>query len=180
MIYNFKEIKDKYKSNYQISKAIKEKKIFKIDKNVYSDEENVNYLEVISKKYPNAIFTMDSAFYFHNLTDVIPKKISLAISRNSSRIKDEKINQILVIERLFEIGKIEKIIEGAKINIYDKERMLIELIRNKKQMAFDYYKEIISNYRKNINNLDMSKIEEYIESFPNEEHIYETLQREVF
>ena len=31
MIYNFKEIKEKYKSNYQIRKALKEKVIFKID-----------------------------------------------------------------------------------------------------------------------------------------------------
>ena len=31
-----------------------------------------------------------------------------------------------------------------------------------------------------INDLDVSKIEEYIERFPHEEHIYETLQREVF
>ena len=70
-------------------------------------------------------------------------------------------------------------VEGATINVYDKERMLIELIRNKNQIAFDYYKEIISNYRKIINDLDISKIEEYIEIFPHEEHIYETVQREV-
>ncbi len=42
------------------------------------------------------------------------------------------------------------VVESATINIYDKERMLIELIRNKNQMAFDYYKEIISNYRKKL------------------------------
>ena len=135
---------------------------------------------MISKKYANAIFTMDSAFYFHNLTDVIPRKINLAIERNSSRIKDEKINQVLIIKKLFEIGKMQMTVEGATINVYDKERMLIELIRNKNQIAFDYYKEIISNYRKIINDLDISKIEEYIGIFPHEEHIYETLQREVF
>ena len=180
MIYNFKEIKEKYKSSYKIKKAINEGKIFKIDKNIYSDEENVNYLEVISKKYPTAIFTMDSAFYFHNLTDVIPPKISLAIPRNASRIKDKKINQILVIDRLFAIGKSEMIIEGTIINIYDKERMLIELIRNKNHIAFDYYKEIISNYRRNIHKLDMSKLEEYIEAFPNEDHLYQIIQMEVF
>ena len=180
MIYNYKEIKEKYKNNYKIEKAIKNGEIYKIEKNVYSDTKNVNYLELISKKYPNAIFTMDSAFYFHNLTDVIPRKINLAIERNSSRIKDEKINQVLIIKKLFEIGKMQMTVEGATINIYDKERMLIELIRNKNQIAFDYYKEIISNYRKIINDLNISKIEEYIERFPHEEHIYETLQREVF
>ena len=103
---------------------------------------------------------MDSAFYFHNLTDVIPSKINLAIERNSSRIKDEKINQVLIIKKLFEIGKMQMTVEGATINVYDKERMLIELIRNKNQIAFDYYKEIISNYRKIINDLDISKIED--------------------
>ena len=131
MIYNYKEIKEKYKTNYKINKAIKKKEIYKIEKNIYSDTKNINYLEMISKKYPNAIFTMDSAFYFHNLTDVIPTKINLAIERNSSRIKDEKINQILTIEKLFEIGKTQMIVEGATINVYDQERMLIELIRNK-------------------------------------------------
>ena len=180
MIYNYKEIKEKYKNNYKIEKEIKKGEIYKIEKNVYSDTKNVNYLELISKKYPNAIFTMDSAFYFHNLTDVIPSKINLAIERNSSRIKDEKINQVLIIKKLFEIGKMQMTVEGATINVYDKERMLIELIRNKNQIAFDYYKEIISNYRKIINDLDISKIEEYIERFPHEEYIYETLQREVF
>ena len=123
---------------------------------------------------------MDSAFYFHNLTDVIPSKITLATKRNALRIKDNKIIQVFTSEKLFEIGKMQLVVESATINIYDKERMLIELIRNKNQMAFDYYKEIISNYRKKINDLNMSKIEEYIEIFPYEEHIYDVLQREVF
>lgn len=180
MIFNHKEIKEKYKSDYQIKKAIENKEIYKIEKNIYSDTKNINYLEIISKKYPNAIFTMDSAFYFHNLTDVIPNKIALATKRNALRIKDDKIIQVFTSEKLFKIGKMQMTVEGTTINVYDKERMLIELIRNKNQIAFDYYKEIISNYRKIINDLDISKIEEYIERFPHEEHIYETLQREVF
>ncbi|MBR1884558.1 MAG: hypothetical protein IJ809_06515 [Clostridia bacterium] len=123
---------------------------------------------------------MDSAFYFHNLTDVIPNKITLATKRNALRIKDNKITQVFTSEKLFEIGKTQIVVEGATINIYDKERMLIELIRNRNKMAFDYYKEIISNYRKLVNDLHLNKIEEYIELFPNEEHIYEILQKEVF
>ena len=90
MIYNHKEIKEKYKSDYQINKAIENKVIYKIEKNIYSDTKNINYLEMLSKKYTNAIFTMDSAFYFHNLTDVIPSKINLATKRNALRIKDDK------------------------------------------------------------------------------------------
>ena len=62
MILLYKELIKKYKSNYIIKKLIEEEKIFKIEKGVYSDKKDVNYLEIISKKYPNAIFTMDSAF----------------------------------------------------------------------------------------------------------------------
>lgn len=52
MIYNYKEIKEKYKNNYKIEKAIKNGEIYKIEKNVYSDTKNVNYLELISKNTP--------------------------------------------------------------------------------------------------------------------------------
>lgn len=180
MIYSHKEIKKIYKSDYQINKVLENKEIYKIEKNIYSDTKNINFIEIISKKYPNAIFTMDTAFYLHNLTDVIPSKMTLATKRNASRIKENKILQVFSSEKLFEIGKTEMNVEGTIINIYDKERMLIELIRNRNKIAFDYYKEIIGNYRKIINNLDISKLEEYIMLFPHEEHIYNILQREVF
>lgn len=55
------------------------------------------------------------------------------------------------------------------------EKKLLKNRKIKKQKN-----QTISNYRKIINDLDISKIEEYIERFPHEEHIYETLQREVF
>lgn len=44
---------------------------------------------------------------------------------------------------LFEIGKSQINYNNVQINIYNKERMLIELIRNKNTIPFDYYKEII-------------------------------------
>lgn len=180
MILIYKELVEQHKSNYEIKKLIEDGKIFKIEKGVYSDSQNINYLEVLSKKYPNAIFTMDSAFYYHNLTDVIPEKECLALRRNSTKINDERIKVTYYLDKFFEIGRSTLQVNGVNIQVYDKERMLIELIRNKNQMAFDYYKEIISNYRKRTNDLNMSKIEEYIEIFPHEEHIYEILQKEVF
>lgn len=59
------------KSNYQIRKNISEGKYYKLDSNLYSDKKYVNQLEIIAKKYPNAIFTMDSTFYYYELTDVV-------------------------------------------------------------------------------------------------------------
>ena len=47
-------------------------------------------------------------------------------------------------------------------------------------MPFDYYKEIINNYRKISDELDMAKIEKYMALFKNEVNIGNTLLREVF
>ena len=58
--------------------------------------------------------------------------------------------------------------------------MLIELIRNRKSYGFDYYKEIINNYRESREQLDMGKITDYISVFPIEEHLYDVIMKEVF
>lgn len=180
MIYTRKEISNKYKSTYQLNRAIIKKEIFKVQNGIYSDKEYVNPLAIISKKYPKAVITMESAFYYWNLTDVIPEKIHLATTRNSVRFKENDIKQYFVEEDLFEFGKITKKIEGVEINIYDKERLLIELLRKKKQLPFDYYKEIILNYRRIIDTLDSFKLSEYISYYKNENLLYDRLQSEVY
>lgn len=180
MLYTRKEISEKYNSTYQLNKAIENKQIFKIQNGIYSDEEYVNPLAVISKKYPNFIFTMDSAFYYWNLTDVIPDKFCLATKQTSIRMSDEDIKQYFIDDELFEIGKTTLNVENIEINIYNKERMLVELVRKKNQLPFDYYKEIINNYRKIVNSLDSFKITEYISYYKNEETLYDRLQSEVY
>ena len=157
-----------------------DKKIFKIEKGIYSDNNNVNYLEVLTKKYPNAIFTLDSAFYYHNLTDVIPKKEYLALRRNSTKISDNRVKVIYYQDKFFEIGKSSLKVNGVEIQIYDKERMLIELIRNRKTLGFDYYKEIIGNYREIKDSLNTKKIAEYISKFAIEDYLYDVIMKEVF
>ena len=39
-------------------------------------------------------------------------------------------------------------VDGATIPIYDKERMIIELLRNKNKMPKDLYKEVMGDYRR--------------------------------
>ena len=58
--------------------------------------------------------------------------------------------------------------------------MLVELIRKKNTIPFDYYKEIITNYRKRVDKLDIYKISEYISYYKNESSLYDILMREVF
>lgn len=77
------------------------------------------------------------------------------------------------------LGEVEQIVDGVALRIYDKERMLIELLRNKNKMPYDLYKEIIYNYRKIINELEIWRIQEYAEIFPKSKMIKKALDEEV-
>ena len=180
MIYTHGELKDKGLDNYNINKKVESKELYKIENGLYSDTEKYNHLEYIVKKYPNSVFTGESAFFYLGLTDYIPSKYFLATKHNAQKIANEKIEQIFMANHFFEIGKIEMNYNNVKINIYNKERMLIELIRNKNSISFDYYKEIIGNYREISDEIDMSLLADYLEKFANGKNIFDIIHREVF
>ena len=69
---------------------------------------------------------------------------------------------------------------GDDITVFSKERLLVELIRNKSKLPYDYYKEIIGNYRKIIYELDFEAVEEYANNLPKTKMVMETIQSEVF
>ena len=70
MVMGYQEVVKRYGSVYQITKAIGQSKLFKIGRGIYSESSTSSEIEIIAARYPQAIFTMDSAFYFHGLTDV--------------------------------------------------------------------------------------------------------------
>ena len=179
MLYSFDECIKKYNNQYQIEKMLLEGKLYKIEKGIYSDLKQVSDLEIIAFKYPNAVFTMNSAFYYYGLTDVIPEKFYLATNRDATKIHVHNVKQFFHQESIFQTGITTILYQNAKIKIYDKERMLIELIRNKNNLPFDYYKEIIENYRNIKYELDIEKIQEYIMEFPKKDYINNAIQLEV-
>ena len=95
-------------------------------------------------------------------------------------INDKNVKQIFIPNELFDFGKTQIEMENIIINIYNEERMLVELIRKKNIMPFDYYKELITSYRKKSDKLDIYKIQEYISYYKNESTLIDTLMREVF
>ena len=180
MVYTYQEILKKLGSRTNIEKALASGNLFRLRNGVYSESDIVNPMVIVSKKYEGAIITMDSAFYYYNLTDVIPQKVHVATNRNARKINDVEVVQYYVSNDILNQGKIQVNINGNMVNMYNKERLLIELIRKRASIPFDYYKEIIDNYRQISNELDMYKIEEYVSLFKNEVNLFNILQREVF
>lgn len=180
MILSYKECIEKYGNDYQVKKAIAEEKIYRMESGLYSTKRYLAELEIIVNKYPNAILTGEYAFYCHDLTDVIPEKYHIATKVKAAKLMDPRIVQIYVRDDLLLLGVTEKEINGVMVKIYDKERMLIELLRNKHSMPYDLYKEIIYNYRKIIDELQIWRIQEYADIFPKSKMIKKALGEEVF
>lgn len=169
-----------YGSDYLISKKIEKGELFKIAKGIYSEKKHIPDLAIYSYKYPYTVITMKSAFYFYNLSDVIPDVCDLATSRDAAKIRDKKVKQYFVSDNIFKVGIETVDYKGFDIHIYSKERMLIELIRYKSKLSFDYYKEILLNYRKILPQLNIQEIQDIALLAPKSNKIMETLQLEVF
>ncbi len=180
MIYTYRQCMEKWQSDYNIKKQIAAGDLFQIEKGLYSDTPDVSTLAVISAKYPKAVFTMDSAFYYHGLTDVIPDVYHIATGKHSVRLTDRRIRQYYYPSDILDRGVIIMKRGDAAFSIYDRERMLIELLRYKNKLPFDYYKEVLRNYRDLIHELDIERIQEYAATFPKPKMISEALDSEVF
>ncbi len=179
MLFSYNEAIDMYGSEYRLGRAVSDKKLYKQEEGVYSTERYVPELGVIMKKYPKAVLAGEYAFYCHGLTNVIPEKYDLATPSKSAKMTDARVHQIYVNDNVFSLGIEEKDIDGVKVRIYDRERMLIELLRNKNTMPYDLYKEILICYRELISNLEIRRIQEYASIFPKSKMISKALDVEV-
>jgi len=162
-----------------IKKAVREGKLFQKESGLYSDKALCSELEIIVAKYPRAIFTGESACYYYGFTDVIPDYYCLATRRGDTRIRDKSIKQVFTNDNLFDFGKCTLKYQNVDISIYNKERLLVDLIRLKSRLPFDYYKEIICSYRRIVNELDFFVVEDYAGMLKHGNKIMDAIQLEV-
>lgn len=179
MVLSYNEAINQYGNAYRLSQAISDGRIFKLEEGIYSDNRHESELGIIMKKYPKAVLAGEYAFYVHGLTNLIPEKYDLATPSKSAKLTDGRVKQIYVREEIFALGIEEKEEDGVQIRIYDKERMLIELLRAKNTMPYDLYKEIIMHYREIISDLEIWRIQEYASIFPKSKMISKALDEEV-
>ena len=179
MILSYNEAVNQFGSEYKLAKAVEEKRIFRHEEGIYSTNQYEPELGIIVKKYPKAVLTGEYAFFSHGLTNLIPEKYDLATPSKAARITDKRVRQVYVNPNIFDFGVEDRIIDGVEVRIYDKERMLIELLRNRNSMPYDLYKEIILNYREIVNGLAIARIQEYAAFFPKSKMISRALDEEV-
>ena len=180
MLKTHKELIGELGSDVAIARQIADGKIYRVDRGVYSDKSYAPFAEIAMKRYPDAVVTMESAFFYQGLTDVIPDVFHLATDRAASRIADARICQHFVPSKILRVGATSIDYNGAAIRTYDLERLAIEVVRMRTKIPFDLYKEVISSLRLRGAELYPAKIDDYLTSFPYARSILNIIRREVF
>ena len=179
MIYLYKDLTKLGKNDFNIKKMVEKKELYMIKKGIYSTTEDFNYLELLSKKHPNIIFTLQTACYCYGLLKQNNVPYYIVTKQKDRKIKDENVKQIFMTDELYSIGMNHVKYLGFDIQIYDLERLLIEVVRNKKNIDFDTYLEIMQGYKKIIKLLNKNKINQYIIYFKDPKILYR-LEHELF
>ena len=180
MLKSTKECLAEYGSHYHINRMIELGKLVKIEPGVYSDGAVHRVVEIVQFKYPTSVVTLDSAYYYYNLSDGIPDKLHLAMERRGTTIIDERVVEHQVPVGTIELGAITTTLQGTPMRIFDRERLLIETVRNATKLPYDLYKEVIDAFRNIRNELYPTKMTDYIEQMPRKDAILRAIEKEVF
>ena len=179
MIYLYKDLTKLGKNDFNIKKMVHNEELFMIQKGVYSTTQDFNYLEYLSKKHPNIIFTLQTACHCYGLIEENILPYTVVTKQKDRKIKDESVKQIFMTDELYPIGMNQVKYLGFNIQIYDLERLLIEVVRNKKNMDFNLYSKIILGYKKVVRLLNKNKLDKYVQFFKDPMIVYR-IENEVY
>lgn len=169
----------RYKSDYQIKKALKLKKIKKVKPGLYSDGDVLFDLPELFLKRDDTVLTLQSAFQLHGVTDYIPEYTYVATPRSSYPINSPEVKQIFMSNDYHLIGVESKTIDEVQIRLYDLERSLIELIRYEKKLSFEEYHHVLKKFREKNNGIDFNKLMAYAKHFRSYKKIARVVQNSI-
>ena len=174
-----REVEELGINSRNLIRMIERKIIERVARGVYISvdtiEDTYYTTQAICKK---GIFSHETALYFHDLCDRTPIKFQLTVPTNYNNIliKNKNYQFFYLKENLYEIGITEiKTPYGNKIKIYDLERTICDIIRNKKKIEIALFTDAMKRYaeRRDRNSI---KLHKYAKLFNIEEDLRKYLE----
>jgi len=132
----------------------------------------------ISSKSKNARFSLATALYLHNLSDRTPLvyNITLPFGYNGALQKEKKVILNFVNRKILDLGMIEMTSPfGMKIKVYDIERTICDIIKNKNKMDAEIFSKALKDYAKS-RNKNLSKLTKYAKVMNIEKKVSEYME----
>lgn len=132
----------------------------------------------ISSKSKNARFSMATALYLHNLSDRNPLvyNVTLPYGYNGALQKEKNIILNFVKRELLDLGVIEMTSPfGMKIKVYDIERTICDIIKNKNKIDSEIFSKALKNYARS-KNKNLNKLMKYAKTMNIEKKVSEYME----
>ena len=139
-------------SRPMLRKYVEDGKLEQVRKGLYVLADDLaDEFALIQLQSSKAIFSYGTALYLWGLSDRTPHRFDITIPQgtNISRLKRDNptIRCHYVQPEAYEIGITEiQSPQGAKVRLYDKERCICDLIRDKEKVDIQIYTQAIKDY----------------------------------
>ena len=145
-----KDVTDNNIPRTYLTKLIKENKIERVSRGVYiKKNELVDEFVILQSKSKNAIYSNTTALYLHGFSNRIPIKYDITINSgyNGSLQKEDNVNLFYTKRELLELGVIDyKLDSGNIIRVYDLDKTICDIIKNKKKIEAEIFNKAIREY----------------------------------
>lgn len=162
-----------------ISELLKERCIIKIRRGVYAWQNKLSELngyQILQCIVPECIISVQSAASIHNLTSIKNKKFSITIptTKIKPRLPDDmNVDLFFSIDKNFNLGEMDYVIEGVNVKIYNQERTVCDYYKYINRLGDDSALEILKQYMlkedRNLNLLfeyaDKLRVKKYIKPY---------------
>lgn len=132
-----------------------------------SPNEIVDELLVLHKRCPNGVISHDEALYHYDLIDREPLEHTITVysGYNASRLRRSGYKVYYVNKKLLELGKIDVPDSfGNIIPMYDMERTMVDLVRNRNQFEIQDFNTALKEYIRRPDK-NLTKLAEYAKAF---------------
>ena len=145
--YGYSELRQKGNSKYQIKKMIDSNKLIKLKRGLYSVfDELEDELFINQKDNKFLIYSNETALYLHNLVDRYPTCLSVTTKRGY-HLRNKKLKVYYVDNEVLELGVITlDSMQGNTIRVYDLERTICDVIKNKNRIDQQTYIQGLQSY----------------------------------
>lgn len=161
----------------QLRNYMDEGSLIRESRGIYSFADSINdEFVLLQRRCKKGIFSYGTALYFHGLSDRFPQMVSMTVPKtyNVFYLKEELFHVEFhrIKPSLWSVGIIEMLSpQGGKIAVYDKERCICDVIRNRKQTDPQIFSHAVKRYFASKDH-DSIRLMEYANTF----HIAEKVQ----
>lgn len=136
----------------RLRSLIAEGKVEKVRYGYYQwqDDKAFSEASLVASLFPDGILCMETALLYYDYTDRTPNEWHIAVDNRSGRtqfyIEYPKVKPHFIQQDRLDIGKSQGEMDGIRINIYDRERVICDCLRRVNRMDGEIYNEAIKRY----------------------------------